>query len=32
MSEIAKRYGVTGMDERIDAMDHALDTLTNLVT
>jgi uncharacterized protein (DUF302 family) len=32
MSEIAKRYGVTGMDERIAAIDHAVDTLTNTVT
>jgi uncharacterized protein (DUF302 family) len=32
MSEIASRYGVTGMDARIDAMDHALDGLTNAVT
>jgi uncharacterized protein (DUF302 family) len=32
MSEIAVRYGVTGMDPRIAAMDHALDELTNAVT
>jgi uncharacterized protein (DUF302 family) len=32
MSETAKRYGVTGMDAQIDAMDRALDTLTNTVT
>jgi uncharacterized protein (DUF302 family) len=32
MSEIAKRYRVTGMDERIDAIDHALDMLTDTVT
>jgi uncharacterized protein (DUF302 family) len=32
MSEIAARYGVTGMDARIDAMDRALETLTNAVT
>jgi uncharacterized protein (DUF302 family) len=31
MSEIAQRYGVTGMDERIAAMDQALDMLTNAV-
>lgn len=31
MSEIASRYSVTGMDARIEAMDHALDTLTNAV-
>ncbi len=31
MSEIAARYGVTGMDERIAAMDRAIDTLTNIV-
>jgi uncharacterized protein (DUF302 family) len=31
MSEIAMRYGVTGMDERIAAMDRAVDTLTNIV-
>jgi uncharacterized protein (DUF302 family) len=31
MSEIAARYGVAGMDERIAAMDRALDTLTNMV-
>ena len=32
MSEIAKRYNVTGMDERIAAMDRALDALTNTIT
>jgi uncharacterized protein (DUF302 family) len=32
MSEIAARYGVTGMDERIAAMDHALNTLTDGIT
>jgi uncharacterized protein (DUF302 family) len=32
MSEIAKRYAVTGMDARIEAMDRALDALTNTVT
>ncbi|MGC2130527.1 MAG: DUF302 domain-containing protein [Candidatus Aquilonibacter sp.] len=32
MSEIASRYGVTGMDARVEAMDHALDALTNAVT
>lgn len=32
MSEIAARYGVTGMDERMAAMDRALDALTDLVT
>ncbi|MGA8841932.1 MAG: DUF302 domain-containing protein [Candidatus Aquilonibacter sp.] len=32
MSEIASRYGVSGMDARIDAMDHALDALTNAIT
>jgi uncharacterized protein (DUF302 family) len=31
LSEAAKRYGVTGMDERIAAIDHAVDTLTNIV-
>jgi uncharacterized protein (DUF302 family) len=31
MSEIAARFGVTGMDERIAAMDRAIDTLTNTV-
>jgi uncharacterized protein (DUF302 family) len=29
MSEIAARYGVTGMDERIAAIDRGFDTLTN---
>jgi uncharacterized protein (DUF302 family) len=32
MFEIAARYGVTGKDEQIATMDHAVDTLTNLVT
>jgi uncharacterized protein (DUF302 family) len=32
MSEIAARYGVTGMDARVDAMDRALEALTNAVT
>ncbi|HUN30040.1 MAG TPA: DUF302 domain-containing protein [Alphaproteobacteria bacterium] len=32
MSEVASRYGVTGMDARVEAMDHALDTLTTSVT
>jgi uncharacterized protein (DUF302 family) len=31
MSEIAARYGVAGMDERIAALDRAIDTLTNMV-
>ncbi|MGP8101843.1 MAG: DUF302 domain-containing protein [Candidatus Cybelea sp.] len=31
MSEIAARYDVTGMDERIAAMDRAIDMLTNAV-
>jgi uncharacterized protein (DUF302 family) len=31
MSEIAARYGVAGMDERIAALDRAIDTLTNIV-
>lgn len=31
MSEIAERYSVTGVNERIEAMDRGLDTLTNLV-
>lgn len=31
MSETAARYGVTGMDTQIAAMDRALDTLTNSV-
>lgn len=31
MSEIAKRYGVIGMDARIAAIDQALDALTNTV-
>lgn len=32
MSEIANRCGVTGMSDRIDAIDHGLDTLTNVIT
>ncbi|MGA9945918.1 MAG: DUF302 domain-containing protein [Candidatus Cybelea sp.] len=32
MSEIAARYGVTGMDTRVDAMDGALEALANAVT
>lgn len=32
MSEIAGRYGVTGMDDRIAAIDRALDALTNSVS
>ncbi len=31
MKEIAARYGVTGMDARIDAMDNAVDALTDAV-
>jgi uncharacterized protein (DUF302 family) len=31
MSEIAARYGVTGMDARIEAMDRAMDSLTDSV-
>jgi uncharacterized protein (DUF302 family) len=31
LSEIAARYDVTGMDDRIAAMDRALDTLTNVI-
>lgn len=31
MAEIARRYDVTGMDARIESIDHALDTLTNSV-
>jgi uncharacterized protein (DUF302 family) len=31
MSEIAARYGVAGMDERIAAMDRAVDALINTV-
>jgi uncharacterized protein (DUF302 family) len=31
MSEIAARYGVAGMDARIEAMDRAIDSLTNAV-
>jgi uncharacterized protein (DUF302 family) len=32
ISEIAARYGITGMDARIEAMDHAVDALTDTVT
>jgi uncharacterized protein (DUF302 family) len=32
MSEIAHRYGITGKDAQIAAMDHALDTLSATVT
>jgi uncharacterized protein (DUF302 family) len=32
LSEIASRYGVTGMDAQIVKIDRALDTLTSLVT
>lgn len=32
MSEIAERYKLTGMNDRVDAIDRGLDTLTNLVT
>jgi uncharacterized protein (DUF302 family) len=32
MSEIAARYGVTGMDAPVDAMDRALEALTNGIT
>ncbi len=32
MTEIATRYGATGMDERIAAMDRAIGALTNTVT
>ena len=32
MSELAARFGVTGTDPRIEAMDHALDALTAKVT
>lgn len=32
MSEIAARSGVTGLDARVDAMDRALEALTNAVT
>jgi len=32
MSDVAARYGVTGMDTLISNIDHTLDTLTNLVT
>jgi uncharacterized protein (DUF302 family) len=31
MSDIAARYGVTGMDARIEAMDRAMDSLTDSV-
>jgi uncharacterized protein (DUF302 family) len=31
MSEIAKRYGATGIDAQIDAMDRAVDILTSTV-
>jgi uncharacterized protein (DUF302 family) len=31
LKDSAVRYGVTGLDERIAAIDHAVDTLTNLV-
>ena len=31
MSDIAARYGVTGMDARIDAIDRAVDSLLNSV-
>jgi uncharacterized protein (DUF302 family) len=31
MSEIAARYGATGMADRIAALDRAIDTLTNIV-
>ncbi len=32
MSAIAAQYNVRGMDARIEAMDRALDTLTNTIT
>jgi uncharacterized protein (DUF302 family) len=32
MSTIAAQYSVKGMDARIEAMDRALDTLTNTIT
>jgi uncharacterized protein (DUF302 family) len=32
LTSIAARYGVTGMDERVAMIDHAVDTLTNTVT
>lgn len=32
MSEIAKRYGVTGLDDRIATIDGALDKLAGSVT
>ena len=31
MSEIAKRYGVKGMDERVEAMDGALEKLPDAI-
>lgn len=31
VSAIAAAYNVTGMDARVEAMDHALDTLTNTI-
>jgi uncharacterized protein (DUF302 family) len=31
MSEVATRYNVTGMNERVAAMDHVLDALTDTV-
>jgi uncharacterized protein (DUF302 family) len=31
MSDAAKRYGVTGMDDRVAALDATLDKLTSLV-
>jgi uncharacterized protein (DUF302 family) len=31
MSEVAARYSVTGMNDRIGAMDHVLEALTNTV-
>jgi uncharacterized protein (DUF302 family) len=32
MSEIAQRYGITGRDAQIAAIDHALDSLSSAVT
>ncbi len=32
MSEIAARYGITGMDARIQAIDRAIDSLIHTVT
>ena len=32
MADVATRYGVTGMDAQIAAMDRALETLTEMVT